>query len=266
MDLRLDPTTAAAECILELERLATRAGQGHGRDRRRGRRIARVDRHDSRARPFLARRSLPRPSRLRRVIRRDHGLRQEAAPTARHGVEHERRQHAMPTPMDPSASSAPSRPRHGRNGEPFMTMASGAGHDTMCSPTACRAPWSSCLARTASATTRPRRRDPRSRARRRGDVERDPPPSGHALACLRVRRFRGRQREPNNLAHRSLRRRHRRRPRFRRAGGARAGGPRRGVAPSTWTATPGSGSRGSRTRWTATSPATSAILARRAGL
>ena len=131
MNLRHDPTTAAAECILELERLAREAGKGA---------VATVGEMDvcpglidtiaERVRFSVDVRSID-PDVFERLPNEIVAFAQDAAERRGMRVEHERRQHAVPTPMDPVMVGA-LEAAAGRSGEPFMTMTSGAGHDTMC--------------------------------------------------------------------------------------------------------------------------------------
>jgi allantoate deiminase len=131
MDFRLDPTTVAAECILELERLAREAGTGT---------VGTVGEIDvtpglinaiaERIRFSVDIRAVD-PDVFERVTRDIVAFAERAAQDRGMRTEHVRRQHALPTPMDPGVVAALEQAA-AQGGEPFLRMSSGAGHDTMC--------------------------------------------------------------------------------------------------------------------------------------
>ncbi|HZO96186.1 MAG TPA: Zn-dependent hydrolase [Gaiellaceae bacterium] len=131
MDFRLDPGLVAAECILELERLARAAGGGT---------VGTVG--EIEVRPSLIN-AIPESVRIsldvrgidedgfRGVARDIAAFAQEAA--ARRGMtaEYRERQNLPATPLDERVVAALTEAA-GATGEPFMVMHSGAAHDTMC--------------------------------------------------------------------------------------------------------------------------------------
>jgi allantoate deiminase len=131
MDFRLDPTVPMAETILELERLAREAGKGT---------VGTVGEIEvepgiinaiaSRVRFSLDIRG-PDDETYRRVARDVAAFAEEAA--RRRGMEAEfsQRQTLPATPLDAAIVAALEKAAEA-TGEPYMTMHSGAAHDTMC--------------------------------------------------------------------------------------------------------------------------------------
>jgi len=131
MDFRLDPGVVAAECILELERLARAAGKGT---------VGTVGEIDfepgiinvvpAQARFSLDIRGVDEDA-FRGVARDIASFAAEAAERRGMTAEFQQRQTLAATPLDErivAAMEAVAR----ETGEPFMLMASGAAHDTMC--------------------------------------------------------------------------------------------------------------------------------------
>jgi hydantoinase/carbamoylase family amidase len=131
MDFRLDPGLVAAECILELERLARAAGKGTvGTVGEIAFQPSLINVVPSSARFSLDIRGVDDDA-FRRVAAEIAAFAEQAA--ARRGMtaEFEQRQTLAATPMDErivGALEAAARD----SGEPFMLMPSGAAHDTMC--------------------------------------------------------------------------------------------------------------------------------------
>jgi len=131
MDLRLDPTLPLAETIVELERLASAAGQGTvgtvGE--------IEVDPGIINAVAARARFSLdirgPVDDAYRGVARDIAAFAQEAARRRGMRAEYRERQTLPATPMDERIVAALEEAAKA-TGEPFMRMHSGAAHDTMC--------------------------------------------------------------------------------------------------------------------------------------
>jgi hydantoinase/carbamoylase family amidase len=131
MDFRRDPLTVTAECVLELERLARAAGAGT---------VATVGEVDvspglinaipERVRFSLDVRSAD-PDELRRVIDDTAAFAAQAAVERGMEVEFAERQLVAPTPLDGGVVAALEGSAR-EIGEPFLSMVSGAGHDTMC--------------------------------------------------------------------------------------------------------------------------------------
>jgi hydantoinase/carbamoylase family amidase len=131
MDLRLDPTTVLAETVLELERLATAAGQGT---------VGTVG--EIEVDPGLIN-AIASRTRFSLDIRGPieeayHGVADDigafaARAAADRGMHADlrRRQTLSPTPLDGRTVDALDAAA-ARTGEPYMRMHSGAAHDTMC--------------------------------------------------------------------------------------------------------------------------------------
>jgi allantoate deiminase len=131
MDFRLDPGVVAAECILELERLARAAGKGT---------VGTVGEID--VRPSLIN-AIPERVRISLDIRgvdeeafhsvaRDiAAFAQEAARRRGMTADYRERQSLPATPLDERIVGALEAAAKA-TGEPFMLMPSGAAHDTMC--------------------------------------------------------------------------------------------------------------------------------------
>jgi allantoate deiminase len=131
MDFRLDPTLVAAECILELERLARAAGAGT---------VGTVGEID--VQPGLIN-AIARQVRFsidirgaddetfRGVARDIAAFAREAAVRRGMTAEHAERQLVPATPLDPGVVAALEEAARA-TGEPALTMVSGAAHDTMC--------------------------------------------------------------------------------------------------------------------------------------
>jgi allantoate deiminase len=131
MDFRLDPGPVAAECILELERLARAAGKGTVGT------VGEIEVHPSLINAI--------PERIRfsldvrgvdedafRGVARDIGAFAEKAARGRGmTAEYRPRQTLSATPMDDGIVSALEEAARS-TGEPYMLMPSGAAHDTMC--------------------------------------------------------------------------------------------------------------------------------------
>jgi len=131
MDLRLDPGTVVAECILELERLARAAGNGTVGT------VGEIEVHPSliNAIPERIRCSLDIrgiDEELFRGVARDvAAFAQEAARKRGMTAEYRERQTLPSTPLDERIVGALTEAAE-TTGEPFMVMHSGAAHDTMC--------------------------------------------------------------------------------------------------------------------------------------
>ena len=131
MDFRLDPTVPMAETILELERLAREAGKGT---------VGTVGEIEvepgiinaiaSRVRFSLDIRG-PDDERVSPRRARHRRLRRGGGAPARHGSRVPQRQTLPATPLDDRIVAALEKAA-GATGEPYMTMHSGAAHDTMC--------------------------------------------------------------------------------------------------------------------------------------
>jgi hydantoinase/carbamoylase family amidase len=131
MDLRLDPTTVLAECVLELERLATAAGQGT---------VGTVGEIEVDPGLINAIASRVRFSLDIRgpVEEAYHGVADEIAAFAERAATARgmraavrRRQMLSPTPLDGGIVDALDAAA-AATGEPYIRMHSGAAHDTMC--------------------------------------------------------------------------------------------------------------------------------------
>lgn len=131
MDFRLDPGLVAAECILELERLARAAGKGTvGTVGEIAFEPGLINVVPSSARFSLDVRGVDEDA-FRRVAREIAAFAEQAAAGRGMTAEFEQRQTLAATPMDErivGALEAAARDA----GEPFMLMPSGAAHDTMC--------------------------------------------------------------------------------------------------------------------------------------
>jgi hydantoinase/carbamoylase family amidase len=131
MDLRLDPTTVLAECVLELERLAREAGHGT---------VGTVGEIEvipgiinaiaERVRFSLDVRG-PEDDAFRGVARDIVAFAASAAGRRGMHVEHAERQALPATPLSPELVDA-LRAAAAATGEPYTVMVSGAAHDTMC--------------------------------------------------------------------------------------------------------------------------------------
>ncbi len=131
MDLRLDPTLPLAETILELERLATAAGQGT---------VGTVGEIEvdpglinaigARVRFSLDVRG-PVDDVYRSVAREAASFAEQAARNRGMTAEFRERQTLPATPLDPTIVMA-LQAAAAETGEPHMSMHSGAAHDTMC--------------------------------------------------------------------------------------------------------------------------------------
>jgi hydantoinase/carbamoylase family amidase len=131
MDFRLDPGVVAAECILELERLARAAGRGT---------VGTVGEIEfepglinvvpARARFSVDTRGVDEDA-FRGIARDIAGFAEQAAGRRGMTAQFTQRQTLAPTPMDERIVSALEAAAQ-QTGEPFMLMPSGAAHDTMC--------------------------------------------------------------------------------------------------------------------------------------
>jgi hydantoinase/carbamoylase family amidase len=131
MDFRLDAGVVAAECILELERLARSAGRGTvGTVGEIAFEPSLINVVPGRARISLDIRGVDEDA-FHGVARDLAGYAEQAA--ARRGLSASvvRRQSLPATPLDPGVVSALQQAARA-TGEPFLTMPSGAAHDTMC--------------------------------------------------------------------------------------------------------------------------------------
>lgn len=131
MDFRLDPGLVAAECILELERLARAAGKGTVGT------VGEIEVHPSlinaipeRIRFSLDVRGVDEDA-FRGVARDIGAFAEEAAHRRGMTAEYRPRQTLPATPMDEGIVSALEEAAR-TTGEPYMLMPSGAAHDTMC--------------------------------------------------------------------------------------------------------------------------------------
>jgi hydantoinase/carbamoylase family amidase len=131
MDFRLDPTTVLAECVLELERLARAAGEGT---------VGTVGEIEvtpglinaiaERVRFSLDIRG-PDEDAFRGVFRDIAAFAERAARERGMSATVSQRQALPATPLDAGLVAA-LETAAAATGEPFMTMVSGAAHDTMC--------------------------------------------------------------------------------------------------------------------------------------
>jgi allantoate deiminase len=131
MDFRLDPGLVAAECILELERLARNAGTGTVGT------VGEIEVHPSlinaipeRIRFSLDIRGVDEDA-FRGVARDIAVFAQEAARKRGMTADYRQRQALPATPLDERIVQALEAAAKA-TGEPFMLMPSGAAHDTMC--------------------------------------------------------------------------------------------------------------------------------------
>jgi allantoate deiminase len=131
MDFRLDPGLVAAECILELERLARAAGKGTVGT------VGEIEVHPSliNAIPESIRFSLDirgvDEEAFHGVARDIAAFAEEAARTRGMTADYQERQRLPATPLDERIVGALEAAAQA-TGEPFMLMHSGAAHDTMC--------------------------------------------------------------------------------------------------------------------------------------
>ena len=131
MDFRLDPGLPAAASILELERLARAAGKGTVGT------VGEIEVHPGliNAIPEQLRFSLDirgvDEEAYRGVVRDIAAFAQQAAAERGMSADVRERQTLAPTPLDPRIVSALEHAARA-TGEPFMSMHSGAAHDTMC--------------------------------------------------------------------------------------------------------------------------------------
>lgn len=131
MDFRLDPMTVTAECVLELERLSRAAGVGTVGT------VGEVEISPGliNAIPQWVRFSLdvrsPDPGVLRSVVDEIVGFAVQAAGKRGMAVEYAERQLVSPTLLDERVVGALAAVVR-ETGEPYLTMVSGAAHDTMC--------------------------------------------------------------------------------------------------------------------------------------
>jgi hydantoinase/carbamoylase family amidase len=131
MDFRLDPGPVVAECVLELERLARAAGNGT---------VGTVGEIDvtpgiinaipARIRFSLDMRGVDEDS-FRGVARDIEAFARRSAEARGLTAEYRQRQTLPPTPMEERIVGALEDAAK-ETGEPYMRMASGAAHDTMC--------------------------------------------------------------------------------------------------------------------------------------
>ena len=132
MGLRLDPTTVLAETVLELERLATEAG--HGTVGTVGE--IEVDPGLINAVAAEARFSLdvrgPEDARFQGVARRDRGVRGGGRRATRHDARRYAERQTLPATALDARIVAALEEAAAETGEPWVTMHSGAAHDTMC--------------------------------------------------------------------------------------------------------------------------------------
>ena len=131
MDLRLDPTLPLAETILELERLATAAGQGTVGT------VGEIEVDPSLINAIGARVRFsldvrgPVDDVYRSVAREAASFAEQAARNRGMTAEFRERQTLPATPLDPTIVMA-LQAAAAETGEPHMSMHSGAAHDTMC--------------------------------------------------------------------------------------------------------------------------------------
>ncbi len=131
MELRLDPGVVAAECILELERLARAAGNGTvGTVGEIAFEPGLINVVPARARFSVDVRGVDEDA-FHGVARDIAAFAGEAAERRGMTAEFRQRQTLAATPMDASIVSALETAAQ-ETGEPFMLMPSGAAHDTMC--------------------------------------------------------------------------------------------------------------------------------------
>ena len=131
MDFRLDPGIVAAECILELERLARAAGKGTvGTVGEIELQPGLINVVPARARFSVDTRGVDEDA-YRGVARDITAFAEQAAAKRDMTAEFRQRQTQAPTPMDERIVSALASAAT-ETGEPFMLMPSGAAHDTMC--------------------------------------------------------------------------------------------------------------------------------------
>jgi allantoate deiminase len=131
MDFRLDPGVVAAECILELERLARAAGKGTvGTVGEIAFEPGLINVVPARARFSLDVRGVDEDA-FRGVARDIAAFAGETAARRGMAAEFRQRQTLAATPLDARIVSALEAAATG-TGEPFMLMPSGAAHDTMC--------------------------------------------------------------------------------------------------------------------------------------
>jgi hydantoinase/carbamoylase family amidase len=131
MDFRLDPGLVAAECILELERLARAAGKGTvGTSGEIAFEPGLINVVPARARFSLDIRGVDDEG-FRGVARDIAAFAAEAAERRGMTAEFQQRQTLAATPLDGRTVSALEAAAI-ETGEPFMLMPSGAAHDTMC--------------------------------------------------------------------------------------------------------------------------------------
>ena len=159
-----------AETVLELERLARERPAGHGRHRRRDRGRPGADqRHRGSVRFSLDIRGPEDDALSRSVARADRRVRRRSRRATRHDARRTRSARRSPATAARRRHRRRARARRGRDGRAVGRRCTPAPPTTRCaSPSACRARWCSCPARTGSATTRPRRPTrptPRSRPR-----------------------------------------------------------------------------------------------------
>jgi len=131
MDFRLDPGLVAAECIIELERLARAAGKGTvGTVGEIAFEPALINVVPAQARFSLDIRGVDEDA-FRGVARDIAAFAAEAADRRGMTAEFQQRQTLAATPLDGRTVSALEAAAI-ETGEPFMLMPSGAAHDTMC--------------------------------------------------------------------------------------------------------------------------------------
>jgi allantoate deiminase len=131
MDFRLDPGVVAAECILELERLARAAGRGTvGTVGEIAFEPGLINVVPARAQFSVDVRGVDE-DRFRGVARDVAAFAEQAAAGRGMTAEFRQRQTLAATPMDGRIVSA-LEAAAGETAEPFMVMPSGAAHDTMC--------------------------------------------------------------------------------------------------------------------------------------
>lgn len=131
MDLRLDPTTVLAECVLELERLARKAGQGTvGTVGEIEVQPGLINAIGSRVRFSLDIRG-PVDDAYRGVARDIAAFAERAAEARGMRAVYAQRQALPATPLDERIVAALESAAQA-TGEPYMRMHSGAAHDTMC--------------------------------------------------------------------------------------------------------------------------------------
>jgi hydantoinase/carbamoylase family amidase len=131
MDFRLDAAAGAAECVLELERLAVAAGGGTVATAGEGE-VAPglINVVPGRARVSIDVRGVDE-ERFRGVVRDIVAFGERTAARRGLGFEYVERQTLAPTPMDESVLAALDTAARA-TGVPYRLMSSGAAHDTMC--------------------------------------------------------------------------------------------------------------------------------------